>query len=98
MYNFDCLLELLHKQALYEDVAIINSVYTLVGKIYKNILENKDFTRNEYYEIINFIGNLFMNLNIIPISIIKKGVWLLDMVLEDYQKEYFGMVKVRNQD
>jgi len=58
------------------------------------ILKVIELKENEYYQILIFIQGVFSKLNIISMAIIKKLLWLLDIILEDYNEEYFNIIQV----
>jgi len=57
------------------------------------ILKVIELKENEYYQILIFIQGVFSKLNIISMAIIKKLLWLLDIILEDYNEEYSILYK-----
>ena len=97
LYNFDTLVEFFYKPNLYNDVQILINILIIIEKIYSKIVSREDFTelnRNEFCEIMLFIQNIFKNMSIIHISIVKKVIWFLNIVLDDYKMIYRDIYQV----
>ena len=95
LYDFNILIEFVNKSSIYKDNAILYNIIQIIGKIYLQIISrSKDLRSSEYNQVIIFIYDLFTQMNLINIAILKKVIWLIDIVIDDYSQTYFDVSQV----